>query len=398
MDYRSTVTAAIDDLRSDGREKILLAVAFGWFLSISVRMIYPTLLPHIRDSYGLTLTTAGFLLTVLWIAYAFGQLPGGILADWAGERVLLIASSVLAATMLALVVLANSAVVLFAATALFGAGTALYGVSRFTILDKVYPDQLGTATGATMAAGDVGNAVMPPLAGVLAVTVGWQYGFGFAVPLFLVAAVGLWWTLPNQSTAAAPLREQFSLEDIAPTLSQPVVLRGTLLLVLWGVIIQAFMGFYPTYLIDERGFSAQTAAALFGFFFALGILLKPIAGRAYDSLGVRVPLLVVVSSAGLALLVLPFVGTLWAFVLVTVFASSLLGFETVVISDLTQRLPDGTQGTNLGALRTVYLAIGAASPVVFGAIADRGYFDEAFLGIGALAGVIFLIVFVSIKY
>jgi MFS family permease len=394
----SAVKRAIADLSSDGRGKILLAVAFGWFLSISVRMIYPALLPHISDAYGLTLTTAGLLLTVLWIAYAFGQLPGGILADWAGERPLLVASSLLAATMLTLVVVADSPVVLFVATALFGAGTALYGVSRFTILDRIYPDQLGTATGATMAAGDVGNAVMPPVAGFVAVAVGWQYGFGFAVPLFLVAAVGLWTTLPRRSSSTTPLRESLALDDVVPTLSQPTILRGTLLLVLWGVIIQSFMGFYPTYLIDEKGFSAQVSTVLFGFFFALGILMKPIAGRAYDSVGVRVPVLTIMGSAGLALVTLPFAGEIWLFVLLTVFASSLLGFETIVISDLTQRLPDGTQGTNLGALRTIYIALGALSPVLFGAIADRGFFDEAFFGLAVLTVVVLLVVFASIDY
>nr|WP_303650212.1 MFS transporter [Halalkalicoccus sp. NIPERK01] len=377
---------------------MLLAIAFGWFLSISVRMIYPALLSHLRGAYGLTLTTAGLLLTVLWIAYACGQLPGGILADWVGERLLLIASSLLAATMLGLVVVADSTIVLFSATALFGMGTALYGVSRFTILDEIYPEQLGTATGVTMAAGDLGNAVMPPAAGFIAVAVAWQYGFGFAVPLFVLAAVGLRATLPRRERTATSLRETLALDDVVPTVFQPIVLRGTALLVVWGVIMQAFIGFYPTYLIDTKGLSVQVATVLFGLFFALGVLIKPVAGRAYDRIGVRVPLLAIMSTAGLALGALPFAGEVWLFALLTVLASSLLGFETIVISDLTRRLPDGTRGTNLGALRTVYIALGALSPVLFGAVADRGYFDEAFLGIAVLAGVVVLVVFLSIEY
>lgn len=398
MRYSSTSKQVIADLWSGGRGKMLLTIAFGWFLSISVRMIYPALLPHLRSGYDLTLTTAGLLLTVLWLAYAGGQLPGGILADWVGERLLLIASSLLAATMLAFLIIADSAIVLFLATALFGVGTALYGVSRFTILNKIYPDQLGTATGVTLAAGDLGNAVMPPAAGFVAAAVTWQYGFGFAVPLFVLAAVGLWATLPRRKSTPTSLSESHALNDVIPTLSQPIVLRGTMLLVLWSVIMQAFIGFYPTYLIDIKGLSAQIATVFFGFFFALGILMKPIAGRAYDRIGVRFPLLMIMSTTSLALVALPFVGDVWLFVFLTVLASSILGFETIVISDLTRRLPDGTQGTNLGALRTVYIGLGALSPVLFGAIADRGYFDEAFLGIAVLAGVVVLVVFTSIDY
>ncbi|MFC6772137.1 MFS transporter, partial [Halorubrum pallidum] len=120
MGYVSTAASVVRDLRSEGRGRILVVVAFGWFLSISVRMVYPALLPYIRETYGLTLTTAGLLLTVLWTAYALGQLPAGILGDWLGDRPLLVASQLLAAAMLALVVIADSAAVLYAATALFG--------------------------------------------------------------------------------------------------------------------------------------------------------------------------------------------------------------------------------------------------------------------------------------
>ncbi len=371
---------------------MLLSVAFGWFLSISVRMLYPALLPYLRDAYGLTLTGAGLLLTVLWMAYAFGQLPAGILADWAGERLLLVASSGLAAVVLGIVVLADSAIVLFAATAAFGLGTALYGVSRFTVLKRIYPDQLGTATGVTMAAGDFGNAVMPPTAGLIAATLAWQYGFGVTVPLFLLAAVALWTTLPGRDGDRPSIRGSFEFDGVRETLSRPVVLRGIVLLVLWSIVMQVFLGFYPTYLIDEKGISSGLATGMFGFFFALGILLKPIAGRAYDGIGVRVPVLVIAVAAVAALIAFPFAAELPAIVVVTVLGAGLLGFETIVVSDITSRLPEGTQGTNLGTLRTIYIALGAASPVVFGAFADRGFFDEAFLVAAVIPAAIVVVV------
>ncbi len=387
----------VADLWGGNREKMLFSVAFGWFLSISLRMVYPALLPYLRTDYNLTLTTAGLLLSVLWIAYACGQLPGGILADWAGERLLLTISSVLAATMLTLVVVSGSPSILFVATALFGIGTALYGVSRFTILEKIYPDRLGTATGITMAAGDLGNSIMPPAAGFIAVVAAWQFGFGFAIPLFLLAAVSLWTTLPQQNSTVS-LSGSLGISSVVSTLTRPSILLGIVLLVLWSVIMQAVIGFYPTYLTDEKGLSVQAATVLFGFFFALGILVKPAAGRAFDRIGVRIPLLVFMGAAGIALSLLPFVGNVWLLALVTVLASGLLGFETIVISDLTRRLPDGAQGTNLGALRTVYVGVGGLSPSLFGAIADQGYFDEAFLGAGALAMIVVLVVFILIEY
>lgn len=396
--YVSAPKRAIADLRGDGRGRALAAVAFGWFLSISTRMIYPALLPSIRSTYGLTLTTAGLLLTVLWLAYGVGQLPGGMLADWAGERPVLVASSLLAAAMLALVVIAESPPVLFVGTALFGLATATYGVSRFTVLKDIYPDRLGTATGVTMAAGDVGNAVMPPVAGFLAGAVAWQYGFGFVIPFFVVAAVALWLTIPSDSVDTVPIREAFSVGDLAPLFRRPVVRHSVVLLVLWATVVQAFIGFYPTYLIDVKGLPSTTATVLFGFFFALGSLVKPVAGRAYDRVGVRYPLAVMMGVTALTLAALPFASGLPSFVVLTVLASAILGYETVVISNLTDRLPDGSRGTKLGALRTVYVMLGALSPVAFGGIADRGYFDEGFLGIAAVSVLVVAFVLVYVDY
>ena len=46
----------------------------------------------------------------------------------------------------------------------------------------------------------------------------------------------------------------------------------------------------------------------------------------------------------------------------------------------------------------MYVGIGGLSPILFGAIADQGYFDEAFLGAGALAMIVVLVVFIMIGY
>lgn len=396
--YSSTPKRVVSEFRGGGRGTMLLAVAFGWFLSISTRMVYPALLPNLRSAYGLTLTTAGLLLTVLWVAYGLGQLPGGMLADRVGERLLLSVSSLVSAGMLTLVVVADSPAVLFAATALFGLGTALYGVSRFTVLTDIYPDRIGTATGVTMAAGDIGNAVMPPTAGFIAATVAWQFGFGVAIPFFVVSGVALWVLLPDGGGDSDADGTSVSIAELTSVLRRPIVSHALVLLVLWGVVTQAFIGFYPTYLIDIKGFSTAAATGLFGLFFALGSLVKPLSGRAYDRVGVRYPLLVMMSLAAVGLAAIPLSDGFWPFVGVTVLTSSILGYETVFMSSLTEKLPAGAQGTGLGTLRTVYIMLGALSPVLFGALADRGFFDEAFFGIAALSALTVAIVLAVVEY
>lgn len=375
---------------TDGQGKILAAVSAGWLLSIGVRQTFPVLLPYLQTAYGLTLTTAGLLLTVLWFAYAIGQLPGGVLADRIGEGTTMVVSLTLAAGSVVLIVLGGPAVSLFVATALFGFTTALFGVVRLSSLSDVYPDNVGTAIGLMSAAGDLGNTLLPPLATVLAAAVAWQLGFGFAIPLFLFVAAATWILVPRR-TSPRSAGTGVSLEGVLETLSKlrtrPIVLI-TAIQIVANATYQAFTGFFPTYLVTVKEFSPTIASGLFAMFFAFGIVMKPLSGIAYDRVGARGALVVILGGSGIALATLPFVEAFWSVVAVTALVSVMLGGGAVVLSYMAMAVPEEIQNTGLGTLRTVYMTIGAASPVLFGAIADRGFFDEAFFllaGISAVA-------------
>ncbi|WP_245726753.1 MFS transporter [Natronorubrum sediminis] len=389
----------------DGRGKVLIVVAVGWGLSMGTRMIYPVLLPHLRTAYGIDLTTAGLLVTVLFVAYAIGQLPGGILADRIGERPILIVSTLLAAATLFLVTTAGSVLVLFAMTALFGLAIALYAVARYTVLTRLYPNHLGAANGATAASADAAQSVLPPLAGVLAAGVSWQMGFGFAIPLFLITGLALWAIVPtrtdgtrssenDRTDGGAPVERPTTNRrwDTFLVLRRPVIVKGAIVYTLGLCIWQAFTAFYPIYMIEIKGLSSSLAGGLFGLFFVLGIAVKPLSGGMYDQIGARRSLLIVVSVSGVALSLLPFVNSFWLLVMITALISALLGISTVVESFLLTNIPKDVRGTGLGIIRSIAFLIGAVSPALFGAAGDRNLFDEAFLSLGLLAGIALVVI------
>ncbi|SDC70006.1 MFS transporter [Natrinema hispanicum] len=390
---RSRTTHRLATVRSfltDGRGEILSAVAAGWFLSIGVRLAYPVLLPYLRESYGLDLTTAGFLLTVLWLWYALGQLPGGLLADRFGEGNVLVASTAISAVALGLVAVAGSAPVVYLATAAFGFGTALYGVARFTTLSDIFPDNDGTAIGITMAAGQVGNTVLPLAAGGIASAFAWQYGFGLVVPAFVAVAVGLRLVVPARTSNATSAVDSVSVETaryVASQLRRPEIVTVTAIQILTYCVWQAVTGFYPTYLIEIKGFSEGVATGLFSAFFATGIVVQPLTGRLYDRFGIRTALPPVLGVIVVSLVALPFLEGFWPLVVGTIFLSSILGYGTITLPYMTAAFPSDMQGTGLGFLRTVYMTTGAASPVLFGALADRGYFDEGYFALASLVAV-----------
>lgn len=351
-------------------------------------MIYPILLPQIRTTYNLDLTLAGILLTVLFVLYGIGQLPGGILTDRFGERLVLTISTIISAVTLFLVASARSVTVLFVATALFGLGLSLYAVARYTLLANIYPDQLGAANGVASAASDSGQSVLPPVAGLIAGMTAWELGFGFVIPLFLAVAGVLWIVVPRR--AGSP-QESTSLDPVTilkPLLAlrhQPQVVYGTLLLIIGVSVWQAFTGFYPTYLIEIKGLSPTVASVAFGVFFALGIVIQPLSGGAYDRYGLRQSLTILMGlfAGGIAILLV--LETVLLILAITAVLSSLLGFATVTQSHLLVVLPEDNQGTGFGLLRTISFTVGAVSPAVFGIIADQGFFNHGFVVLALLA-------------
>lgn len=395
MNPLAPIGRELKHLSSGDRGQSLLVIAGSWGLLVGTRMIYPILLPHFRESFGLSLTVAGFLVTLLWLGSAVGQLPGGILADRYTERSVMVASAIVVALAILTVIVAPTAAALFVATVCVGLGQSLYPIARITVLTEMYPDRIGSALGVTMATGDLGQTVLPPIAGALAVGIAWQIGLGFMVPLLALAAIALWVVLPRRTGSKSAV-DEFTLETARALLAE---LRRTnmgffaFVLFLYVLVWQAFTGLYPTYLIEQKGLSSSTAAVLFSLFFAFGVVVKPTAGAAYDRVGVRLSLIGVLLPPVVGLTLLPFVDGVPTLAVITVLVSTMLGSGAITQSFLSETFSEDIRGTGLGVVRTTAATLGAAGPVLFGLLADRGYFDEGYL---LLAGVMLVVVFLMV--
>lgn len=393
--YVRKLTRSIDFLCKSDRGKVLLAVSGGWFLSLGVRMVYPVILPQLRITYDLNLATAGLLITVLWWAYALGQAPAGILGDKFGERTILTISTIISSITLILVILAPLPSLLFITTALFGFATSLFGIARYTVISKVFSDRDGTAIGITLAAGSIGNIVLPATAGAIAAVTVWQVGLGFTIPLFLLVSGYLWWVIPGDLSGNTDVNlSKATFQAVFIELRRLPVLLVTVVLVLEFSLWQAFSGLYPTYLVEIKNVSSSTAAILFGLYFAIGAIIQPLAGAAYDRFGIRKTIPAFLIPTILGLFALPFADGIFQIILVTVFTGCMMANIAITMPYLTSILHEDLQGTGLGILRTGYMMFGATSPLLFGIFADRGYFDYGFW---ILAGVGVLMILIAIQ-
>jgi len=393
MDVVTTTKQELHALWSDGKGPSLVAISSGWGILLGTRMIYPVVLPYIRSEFGISLATAGLLVTVLWMGSAVGQLPGGVLADRYSERFVMTVGTVLVAGALALVVTAATLPVIFLTTALVGLGQSLYPIARITILTEIYPDRIGSSLGVTMATGDLGQTVLPPIASAVAAAVAWQAGLGFMIPLLLLVGVFLWVALPNGADVEAT-GDSLSLGDagyVVSELRQANMGFVGLILFLYILIWQSFTGLYPTYLVENKQLSSATAGLLFSAFFAFGVVIKPIAGAAYDRIGIKTALVAVLVGPVVGLALLPVTQGFWPLVGITGLISTMLGSGAITQSFLSDVIPGEIQGTGLGVVRTVTAVLGALGPVLFGSLADNGYFDEGYLLLAAILAVVILL-------
>jgi MFS family permease len=379
------VTALGDELWRDGRGWVFLVVSLGWFLSIGGRLVFPALVPHVRVALGMSLSTAGGVLTALWLAYALTQFPGGLLGDRVGERAILATSMAVSGCGLLVAGTASGLGAFVGGTVLFGVGSGLFSTTRMTVLSDVYPAVSGTAIGLSQAVGNVGTTLLPVLAGVVAVTAGWRGGLAMLVLPVFVTVVALWRVVPRRTHPPASNEAQ-SLRAVLDGVLQPTPLLVAGMMLAMSMVYQGFTSFYPTYLVTEKALDGETASILFGLFFATGVLVQPLAGLSADTVGPKRTFAGCILVAIFGLVALPFVDGVGALAALTVLLGVQLGFWAVANSFAITVMPEAVQGSGFGLVRTSYLVFAAMAPAGMGILAEVGLFDESFVLLACVAG------------
>jgi len=394
---RRRLSDALDPLRGDGRGWVLLTVALGWAFTLGLRFLVPTLLPQVKATFGLDNAAAGLAVTVIWACYALMQFPAGVLTDRIGERTVLAASLAGSATSLALLAAAPLFVVFLLGAAAFGVGSGLYGPARGLSLSKAFPRNDGAAFGITLAAGSLGSAVIPLVAGTAVGVLGWRLLVGSTVPAFLAVAALAWVTLPDpidsatRSDGGSPTDATPSLRAVIRSLPRALGNRNVLLAsVAFTFYLFAFQGltaFLPTYLVTHEGIGQSLAGFIFALLFVGGTISQVAVGTASDRYGARPVLVVVAAVAAVTLLAVPAVDGRLAWGVLVFLLGTRLALAPVTNSYIVARLPADVQGAAWGFLRTCLFLVGSTGSLFVGAMADAGRFDAAFLALGGVTAV-----------
>lgn len=386
------------ELRGDGRGWILLTVAVGWLFTLGLRFLVPALLPQVKATFTIDNASAGVAVTAIWACYALMQFPAGLLTDRIGERTVLAASLAGSAASLALLAVAPLFVVFLLGAAAFGIGSGFYGPARGMSLSKAFPGNDGTAFGITLAAGSLGSAVIPLVAGVAVGALGWRLLVGGAVPAFLAVAALAWVTLPDPIDAAARADGGTASADASHTVREAIrglpralsdrnVLFASVALMFYLFAFQGLTAFLPTYLVASEGIAQSVVGVIFALLFVGGTVGQLAIGPVADRYGSRPVLVGVAVVAVVTLLAVPFVEGRLVWAGLVFLLGTRMALAPVTNSYIVARLPADIQGAAWGFLRTCLFLVASTGSVFVGYMADADYFDAAFLALGGVTAV-----------
>jgi MFS transporter, FSR family, fosmidomycin resistance protein len=359
--------------------RIVGTVSAAHFVSHYYILLLAPLLPFVRADFGVTYTEIGLALSVFNIVSALLQAPAGFLVDRLGARIPLIGALLFGACAFTAAALIHSYWMLVAMFALAGVGNAVYHPADYALLSHHVPsERIGQAFSVHTFAGMLGSAVAPSTLLLMQSQWGWRGAFiGAGILGFTVAAVLMAVRENAVETPAASAPRAKSSTDAAGwrLLMSPPILLNLVFFVLLAMLSGGIYNYSVVALGALYGTPVDVAnAALTGYLLlsAGGVLAGGLlVGRtARHGLVAALGLL----ASGLCVLLVAEID-LGSLALVT--AMTAAGFFSGIIMpsrDMIVRAvtPRGSFGKVFGFVTTGFNIGGIVSPLIFGAIMDRG--------------------------
>lgn len=239
-----------------------LVVAVGVTCALHVGKL-PVAIPVLRESLGLSLVQAGFLLSLVQLAGMTLGLVVGLMADRLGPRRVMLAGLLLLATGSALGALAPNVHVLLATRVIEGMGFLCAVLPAPGLLRQRvhHAPTLSRSLGWWGAYMPLGTSLALLVGVPLLAAVGWRWAWLLLALLSLLAAVGLArWVTPDAQAQSAPANTALG-PRLRRTLRAPGPWMMALAFFLYSGQWLAVIGFLPT-IYHQAGYTGTMVALL----------------------------------------------------------------------------------------------------------------------------------------
>lgn len=372
------------------RRATLATCGTGHFLHDGYHDLLLVLLPIWQLGFGLTLTQVGLLMTCYTGAMAAFQIPAGLLAERAGERLPLAAGTLV--TGLGFIVLgaAGGFAALVGILALAGLASGVQHPLASTLVARAYRDGgRRAAIGTYNFCGDLGKMTVPALAALVIAGADWQLattGFGalgvaMALPIYL-ALRGLHAGAGRPAATDRPdrpARGGWGIENrrgFGALSAIGIIDTGTRL---------GFLTFLP-FLLIGKGLGVEQVGLALMLIFAGGAAGKLACGFVAERIGVIRTVVLTEAATGGGIVLLLFLPLVPALALLPALGAVLNGTSSVLYGSVADFVSAERQARAFGLFYTLGVAAGAASPSIFGLVSDLTGVTTtiAIIGVGAL--------------
>jgi MFS family permease len=261
------------------RNRILIALGFGFFIDSAEDVALPMLWPAVRNALGLSYAQLGYIDSIRVIFQTFSGPFWGMLADRHNRKWILVIGTGLWGLWTSVCGLTTNywQLLVVRVVACIGLG-CLYPAAFSMLADSFGPKQRGRAMGTISAIGMFGIVAGALAFGeVIGVSEnGWRIGFvglgltsalsGLVIALLVKEPVrgASEPELEEVITEESAARFRFNMAGVRELLGVKTVLVNFLQGIFMLTTINALATFYVTWLVDDRGFSEADAPLFFG--------------------------------------------------------------------------------------------------------------------------------------
>ncbi len=391
-------------MRVSSRTVLLLTLAH--FSHHVLTALLTPLLPFIRDDLGLSYAQVGIVLAAFNLAYGFGQIPAGRLADRIGARVVLTAGIAGVGATGLLLGLSSGYPFLIVSLVLMGIlGGGYHPAASPLITSAVEPDKRGRALGIHVIGGSVSYFAAPLLGVAAATALGWRGAFlSFSVPVVLLGAFV--YRACVRQALGGPAAAASAADPVRGKLPAGLVLELSafiLMVTAMGAALGSASSFLTLYIVDALGATESTAAALLALYFSAGIWAAPLGGRLADRFGRKRVAAAASFSAVAGLLALPRVPYGFGFIaLLAVLGAVPYVRMPAAEAYLTEKVPTNLRSTVLGIYFFAGMEGSGVLTPLLGRWIDLHGFQAGFtflgLGLGGLVMVCALVILALERY
>lgn len=355
--------------------------------------------------FSVTTATIGLVVAIGYTLFGVGALPGGVLADRYGSRLLILGCLLCMGVSFLVLSFADGVWAICAALVLWGIAASVYHPSGLSLISKGVEDR-GTAFAYHGMAGNVGIALGPLVTALLLLTFDWRVVSRLlTIPAVVTVAYGLRTEFDERAAVsvnggAAPsspksvstlLADSRSLFTVSFTLAMMVVMMN-------GLFYRATLTFLPEVLgdflppITETGIlfdpdsplaaEFDLASYLYAGLLMVGIGGQYVAGKASDRVESTTVLPIVLGA--LAIVAIGFVPVVQLGIAPLLAVSGLFGFLLFALQPLYQSViaeqsPPDSRGLSYGYTYLMSFGVGASGAALAGYLLSVTTTERTFL-------------------